>query len=242
MRHIVIASLVFVAAAATAASNAGPPVADAPATPVAIELFTSQGCSSCPPADALLERLQNEPNVIVISRPVTYWDRLGWKDTLAKEDNTDIQRAYASRGGEGAGVYTPQAMVQGVRGLVGSEERQLRAIIAQEKRKPGPAVRAVPTPDGGRSLTIGAGSMVSATVSLVGLKSAAAVRIGRGENGGRTVRYTNVWQGEQEIGRWNGKPATYAISGEMMKSVSGDRRAVVVRVGSAGRIVAARYL
>jgi hypothetical protein len=234
--------LVAVAGVAATAQKSGPSAGETPATPVAVELFTSQGCSSCPPADAILERLEHEANVIVMTRPVTYWDRLGWRDTLAKEANTSLQRAYAARGGEGAGVYTPQAMVMGVRGLVGSEERQLRTMIAQEKRKSGPSVRAVSTADGGRNLAIGEGAAANATVSLVALKSSASVRIGSGENGGRTVRYTNVWQSEREIGRWNGKPATYAISGDIIKSLAGDRRVVIVRAGAAGRIIAARYI
>jgi hypothetical protein len=242
MAKTLIALLIATAAVAAVAQKSGPPAGDGPATPVAIELFTSQGCSSCPPADAILERLEREANVIVIGRPVTYWDRLGWRDTLAKEANTSLQRAYATRGGEGSGVYTPQAMVMGTRGLVGSEERQLRAIIAQEKRKPGPSVRAAATPDGGRSVSVGEGSAANASVILVAVKSRASVRIGSGENGGRTVSYTNVWQGEREVGRWTGKAATFTISGEAMKAFGGDRRVVIIRAGAAGRIIAARYI
>ena len=97
------------------------------AEPVLVELFTSQGCSSCPPADRLAARLAPEPGVVVISRPVTYWDRLGWKDTLARPENTDLQRAYARRTLAGRnGVYTPQTVVDGEFGAVGSQESRLR--------------------------------------------------------------------------------------------------------------------
>ena len=93
--------------------------------PVLLELFTSQGCSSCPPADRLAERLTKEPGLLVISRPVTYWDRLGWKDTLAREENTQLQRAYAARGLAGEnGVFTPQIVIDGNRaGFVPGLER-----------------------------------------------------------------------------------------------------------------------
>ena len=116
------------------AAEAAPPTPPAKMTPVAVELFTSQGCSSCPPADALIEKLAKEPNIIAITRPVTYWDNMGWKDTLGREANTALQRSYAARGGEGSGVYTPQAMVQGEAAAVGSSEAKLRRLCAAEKQ------------------------------------------------------------------------------------------------------------
>ena len=84
---------------------------DGAARPVVLELFTSQGCSSCPPADRLAGILARDPSLLVITRPVTYWDRLGWKDTLARAENTDLQRAYSRRISTGQGVYTPQIVV-----------------------------------------------------------------------------------------------------------------------------------
>src|ERR1700686_693384 len=86
-----------------------------------LELFTSQGCSSCPPADALLGRLADRKDVLALSLPVTYWDMLGWKDTLASEANTRRQKAYAEAMGRG-GIYTPQMIVDGVSDVVGSRE------------------------------------------------------------------------------------------------------------------------
>ena len=126
-----------IAGAASVSAASGPPAAPA-ATPVAVELFTSQGCSSCPPADALLEALAKQPNIVAITRPVTYWDRLGWKDTLAREANTRLQGAYAAKGNAGSGVYTPQAVVQGGDGAVGSDRGGLMRLIAAEKARPGP--------------------------------------------------------------------------------------------------------
>jgi hypothetical protein len=213
-----------------------------PATPVAIELFTSQGCSSCPPADALVEQLAKEPNTIVFTRPVTYWDRLGWKDTLAREENTELQRAYAARGGEGSGVYTPQTVVQGQEAAVGSNQPAVRRLIAAEKAKAGPAIKAVITADGGRSVSITQNGRANATILLVALKGNAVVRIGSGENGGRTVRYTNIVIAETNVGRWSGGTATIAVAGGLMKREGADRYALILREGAAGRIIAARYL
>ena len=233
--------MIAVAALTLLGASAGPP-APVAATPVAVELFTSQGCSSCPPADALFERLVREPNIIPITRPVTYWDRLGWKDTLAREENTALQQAYAAKGGEGSGVYTPQAVVQGGAGVVGSSESKLRSLIAAEKRVAGPDIRAVATADGGRTLSIGPGTKVNANVSILALKSSATVRIGQGENGGRTVRYTNVLLAEEPIGRWTGSAATLSVPGSAMNTPGADRYVVLVRAGTAGRIVAVRYI
>src|SRR5262249_17135831 len=100
--------------------------------PVLVELFTSQGCNSCPPADELLGRLADRPNVIALSLPVTYWDMLGWKDALATDANTRRQKAYAQFMGRG-GVYTPQIIVDGVSDVVGSREGDVDAAIARRQ-------------------------------------------------------------------------------------------------------------
>jgi hypothetical protein len=107
--------------------------AEAGATrPIVVELFTSQGCSSCPPADILLAKLTQKPGVIPLSLPITYWDMLGWKDTLASEANTHRQKAYATAMGHG-GVYTPQMIVDGVSDVVGSRAAQIEAVIAERR-------------------------------------------------------------------------------------------------------------
>jgi len=100
--------------------------------PVVVELFTSQGCSSCPPADALLGKLAQRPDVIAMSLPITYWDMLGWKDTLASEANTRRQKAYAAQMGHG-GVYTPQIIVDGAIDVVGSRAAAVETAIAQRR-------------------------------------------------------------------------------------------------------------
>lgn len=223
------------------AVSASPQPKAIPATPVAVELFTSQGCSSCPPADALVERLAKEPNIVVITRPVTYWDRLGWKDTLARGENTALQQAYDRRGIAGAGVYTPQAVVQGVAGAVGSRESEIRQMISREKARPGPSVRGFVTPDGGRRIEIG-GLGGQANAFLVALRPDVVVRIGSGENGGRTVRYTNVVVAERALGKVSGESATLTITGVQLSGKGDVRHALILREGNAGRIVAARYI
>jgi hypothetical protein len=232
----------LIALAAAASIGASDPPPSTAATPVAIELFTSQGCSSCPPADALLAQMARQPNIIVISRPVTYWDRLGWKDSFGRESNTALQRRYAARGGEGAGVYTPQAMVQGGSAVVGSDRAGLSRLVAAEKASPGPSISAIRSEDGGRSVTIGGAARQSATVSIVALKSEGVVRIGSGENGGRTVRYTNVALDDTVVGRWSGGISSLNISGSIFKTRGADRYAILLRDGDAGRIIAARFI
>jgi hypothetical protein len=110
----------------------GAAIAGSMKRPVIVELYTSQGCNSCPPADELLGRLADRPNVIAMSLPVTYWDMLGWKDTLASDENTRRQKAYASYMGRG-GVYTPQIIVDGVSDVVGSRESDVDAAIARRE-------------------------------------------------------------------------------------------------------------
>lgn len=118
--------------AAAAFLAAGAAHAAGPSRPIFVELYTSQGCDTCPPADALLGKLAQRPDVIAISLPITYWDMLGWKDTLANDANTRRQKAYAAAMGHG-GVYTPQIIVDGVTDVVGSRAAQVEAAIADRR-------------------------------------------------------------------------------------------------------------
>jgi len=127
LRRILAPLLAVCAVLSASAAGAGETV-----RPIVVELYTSQGCSSCPPADALLGRLAQRPGVIALSLPITYWDMLGWKDTLATEANTRRQKAYAAAMGHG-GVYTPQIIVDGVVDVVGSRAANVEAAIAQRR-------------------------------------------------------------------------------------------------------------
>lgn len=210
--------------------------------PVAVELFTSQGCSSCPPADTVQSRILSDPRVVAITRPVTYWDNLGWRDTLARESNTELQRGYASRRIPGAGVYTPQSVIQGSTGLVGGREAAIRQAIADAARQPEAGIAIAAAANGGRTVTLSGRAATDATLRVVALDSGVDVTIGAGENGGRRIHYTNVLVDERTIGHWTGGAAKFAIPAGALSIRGADRYAVIVRQGDAGPILAARYL
>lgn len=226
---------------AAAAVEQGKLVMSAEEAPmVMVELFTSQGCSSCPPADAVAARLARDPNVVVVSRPVTYWDRLGWKDTLAREANTDLQRAYAAHGNANAGVYTPQVVINGEYAAVGSREASIRDLVQQAMTQVAHGAPELSIEDG--KVRIAGKAGLRATVSILALSSRETVRIGRGENGGRSLTYTNVVIDEMPIGQWRGGQASFEIPAEALRVAGADRYALVVQEPRAGRVLAAKYI
>ncbi len=175
--------------------------------PVVVELFTSQGCSSCPPANAYLNELSQErPDLLPLAFHVTYWDRLGWKDPFSLREATARQARYGRRFGDGS--YTPEIVVDGAVGLVGSHRTAVGNAIETAKRESRTAanvsVRTVPE---GISIDIGPGTG-SGTVLLVGFDHGHVTAIGRGENGGRTLEEANVVRSVRPVGRWTGKPVT----------------------------------
>jgi hypothetical protein len=173
-----------------------------------IELFTSQGCSSCPPADARLAELARRPDVIALTLPVDYWDYLGWRDTLARPDFSVRQRAYAHLRGDRA-VFTPQMVVNGVVACVGSDEAAIgRAVERATGERPALPVRVRARADGGvvRVEIDGAGAG-PAGVWLLPVARSREVTIGKGENRGRVATYVNVVRGMIRIGEWAGGPA-----------------------------------
>lgn len=230
------------AASAVPVAPAGARSGDSGSTsPVVIELFTSQGCSSCPPADVLARRLAKDDSLLVITRPVTYWDRLGWKDTLAREENTRLQRAYAAKGNAGSGVYTPQIVVNGGGGAIGSRENDIRSLVRRADRS-GPRITTSTDPGGRMMVRISGKSGHMAGVSLIALSSSETVRIGRGENGGRTLHYVNVVKAERNLGSWRGKPVRLVIPPEHLRISGADKYAIILQRPGAGPIVAARLL
>lgn len=177
-----------------------------------IEMFTSQGCNSCPPADKLVGEYTKDPGIIVLSYSVTYWDYLGWRDTLASPDNTLRQQAYAASRGDRQ-VYTPQAIVDGMYHAVGSDRRDIEAK-AQRARGVSSALPPLSVPvvvasaAGKTNVSIGSeGSkapLSDCRVSLVEFDKERTVSIERGENRGATITYHNVVRSAREIGRWTG--------------------------------------
>ncbi|MBA4044548.1 MAG: DUF1223 domain-containing protein [Erythrobacter sp.] len=218
-------------------------VASPSGEPVLIELFTSQGCSSCPPADKVAAKMAPSPGVVVISRPVTYWDRLGWKDTLAKEANTELQQAYARRGLSGQnGVYTPQAVVNGRFGTVGSRELDVRRGVAHNSGAGNAAIRVNDLGADGYGVGIGGDTAKTAELVLIGVTREVEVAIGSGENGGRTVTYTNALRDETKLASWNGGKASHVVTPEQLKVKGANRYALVLREPGGGPVLAARWL
>ncbi|VAW03136.1 hypothetical protein that often co-occurs with aconitase [hydrothermal vent metagenome] len=226
--------------AATPAKNVGDGIQSS--NPVVIELFTSQGCSSCPPADMLAKRLAKDGNLLVITRPVTYWDRLGWKDTLAREENTRLQRAYARKDLAGSGVYTPQIVVNGGGGAVGSREGDIRSLVRLAKNTAGPSIETTRDERGQVIVTISGKSDYMAGVSLLALSSSENVSVARGENGGRKLHYTNVVKDERTLGSWTGKQIRYTLSNQDLSVDGADKYAIIVQRPNAGFILGAKLL
>ena len=220
------------AIAALALSAASALAADA-AHPLVVELFQSQGCSSCPPANANVLALAGRPDILTLSFQVTYWDNLGWKDTFASPAYTARQWDYASGFHHGS-VFTPQIVVNGRRDGVGADPHELaRLIQAGERGMAGPNLSLR-----GNAVTIAASAAPAkpADVWLVRYDPRIVqVAIKRGENGGRTLPHKNVVHELTRLGAWQGAAETLMIP-------AGDpalRTAILVQAGRGGPILAA---
>jgi hypothetical protein len=232
----------FLGLAIAALALAACPAADAGGRrPVVVELFTSQGCSSCPPADALLSRLADRKDVIALSLPVTYWDMLGWKDTLASEADTRRQKSYASAMGRG-GVYTPQMIVDGNNDVVGSREQAIDAAIAARENDEASIPVELHATHAELHIAVGAGDVgpnPNATIWLFHILSRATVNVGAGENGGRTLTYRNIVRDIKAVGMWKGQPVSLDLPRAEMTSAAHDAVAVVVQQNGYGRVIGA---
>ncbi len=203
----------------------------ATSAPIVVELFTSQGCSSCPPADALLSELKRDTNVLALDFHVDYWDRLGWKDPYSSVAATDRQRRYAALFGTD-GVYTPQIVVAGTSQMVGSNRAAVGAALAAAEDRTSPVVLTIERPAGRLMIHAGAGAG-RATLWLIGFDDHHATPIGHGENAGRTLAEVNVVRSIAEAGRWDGAPLTLGLA-----PPAGERSAVILQSDD-GRILAA---
>jgi len=224
-RATVIASLLI---AACATVQAGEPRAF-------LELFTSQGCSSCPPADKLLGELSGDPSLVAVSVPIDYWDYLGWKDTLASAGHSARQRAYARARGDRQ-VYTPQIVVNGATHVLGSDRTAVeRAITATDRNA---AIMSVPIliSVGGSNLNVKVGASERARAAgevwLCPLAKSVRVEIGRGENHGRTITYHNVVRGWVRLGDWTGTESSWSMPLASIEATDIDAAAVMVQEGT----------
>jgi hypothetical protein len=212
-----------------------------------VELYTSQACSSCPKADALLGRMAKRDDIVTITWNVDYWDYLGWRDTLARPEFTARQKAYAKVLGDGM-VYTPQAVINGIAHVSGGDEA--RVDRALDKGFKAFATSQVPVRlsavDGKLVVEIGAAPQEAAakeaTVWLAPIAGSLEVPITKGENRGKTIVYSNVARGLIPVGTWNGKPMTVKLERHDVMYGDADRCAVLVQQGRGGPIVGAALL
>ncbi len=211
--------------------------------PIVVELFTSQGCNSCPPADALLGQMASaRHDVIALSLPVTYWDMLGWKDTLASDANTRRQKGYAEAMRSG-GVYTPQMVVDGVDDVVGSKEPAVEAAIAQRAADAESVPVALSATPKEIRVVIGAGrGGQDATIWLFHILGKAMVPIASGENAGQKITYRNIVRDVRAVGMWKGQQVVLDLPRADMPSPMHDAIAIVVQEGGYGRIVGAAMI
>ncbi len=172
--------------------------------PVVVELFTSQGCSSCPPANAFLSELaKDRTDVLPLGFHVTYWDRLGWTDPFSLRAATARQARYGDRFGDGS--YTPEIVVDGAVGLVGSHRAAVQAAIETAKAQPLTATDvAITRSESGLAVEVGQGTGTGRLL-LIGFDHEQVTRIPRGENGGHTFVESNVVRSVDEIGKWSGR-------------------------------------
>jgi hypothetical protein len=221
--------------AAALAFALAPAAAIAADRPVVVELFTSQGCSSCPPANAYLNDLvRDRSDVLALAFHVTYWDRLGWKDPFSMEAATERQDRYGHRFGDGS--YTPEIVVDGASSHVGSRRDEVGSAIDAAKRQNRTATTISLARDGGRlTIEVGAGGG-NGKVLLVGFDRDHETAIRRGENGGRTLREFNVVRSVREVGDWQGKPLHISE-----KFPDGEEAAVILQAPN-GRVVGAARL
>jgi len=235
MIRCALIALALVLAVPGAASRAEPTM------PVVIEMFTSQGCNSCPPADLLLQDWAKERSVIVLSLHVDYWDYLGWRDTFGKRGHTDRQQAYARSTGSRQ-VYTPQAVVDGQYPVVGSNRAAVEAAIHNAKRDMHLALNAE-RDAAGRPKRLNIPGFRpwtgEATIWLCLYDKQHDVAVQLGENSGKTLTYVNVARAWQDMGRWTGDPLSVDLATRLDGFDWEAKGAVILVQSSRGPIIGA---
>jgi hypothetical protein len=225
--------------AGLAALPALPRVAAAEGAPVVVELFTSQGCWSCPPADALLGELAGRADVIALAYHVDYWDYIGWKDVFGSPAFTERQQAYAAFMGKRM-VYTPQMVVGGRFDAVGSNRKKVEATIV-EARAAGLTLEVAPLDAVTQHVRVsGPAPAEGATVLAVHFLPQAETVVARGENAGKTLVGYNIVRDIQPLGRFTGGETTY----EIVAAESGEQRicAILVQDDATGAILGAALM
>lgn len=211
-------------------------------SPVVVELFTSQGCSSCPTADAYLIELAKDPDLITLSFAIDYWDYLGWEDTLALDENIQRQRDYNMHLYHGA-VYTPEMVFNGANHAIGSRHKDVARKIEEAKSTRHDTPTPITFEDLGRYLKVALTSEevhdVPCDVYLIPYQETRAVDIKRGENRGRTLTYTNVVRAVRHVGVWMGDPLEIHYDRAQDATLNIDGYTVIVQEPERGPIIAA---
>jgi len=231
---------------AAALHTQGPAIAaDEPLT--VVELFTSQSCYSCPPAEAYLGELAEDENILALEYHVDYWDRLNygrhgrWKDVFSSPEMTERQRAYNAEIRNTRSVYTPQMVIDGRSEAVGSRRREVQNLITQVRRddQPRVAVEVAPAPNGGVTVNVGDVAGGKADVWLVTFVREVTTKVLRGENHGKSLTNHNIVREVRHIGEWDGKWA--AISVTDLKLEDGQGCAILVQDGRDMPVIGAAY-
>jgi hypothetical protein len=222
---------------------------DPPTRPVraVLELFTSQGCSSCPPADKLLKSYVEKKDIMALSLPVDYWDYIGWKDTFASPKNTQRQRAYSSIVTDGP-IYTPQMIINGRADALGSSPRQIDNAIANTADAFAKNRIGVQSWYNEHTMIIQIGGALEpekakqATIWLARIQKVGTARIKAGENRGRDLNYYNVVREMTPIGTWTGRAMTIRLARQAMLFPETEEAAILVQEGAHGPIIGAGWL
>ncbi len=220
---------------------AWPSAAQPSQQPLVLELFTSQGCSSCPPADVLLSKYAERSDLMTLSLSVDYWDHLGWKDTLASPKHSARQKTYAKALGTG-NVYTPQVVVNGAFQAVGSNQAEIDKAIARARKASDRAPVAIKAAVDSKRVVIDVAQATagqqSATIWLAVVSPRVEVKVKKGENTGRMLTYHNVVREITPVGMWNGKATHVELPANALME-AGDRCAVLLQAEDGGRILGA---
>lgn len=212
----------------------GPAAGASAGSPAVVELYTSQGCASCPPADALLAELSERADVIALGLHVDYWDHLGWADAFALPENVARQRRHADRLGEDM-LFTPQMVVGGVRSLVGSRRSEVLAALEAEAARRYPVEVTLEGEAKKLRVAVQGPGDLNGRVLLASWTGPEEITVGAGENGGRSIAYANVLRLWAELGVWTGERAEF----EAMAPMDAAGVAVLVEDPQTGRILGA---
>ena len=204
-----------------------------------VELFTSQGCSSCPPADKIIGDLSKDPSVIALSMPIDYWDYLGWKDTLADSRFSARQRAYSRMRGDRE-VYTPQVVVNGSTHVIGSDRAGIESAIGKSDKDKGVMSVPVTMSLAGKQINVSVAASNEPAIShgevwICSIAKSVPIEITRGENRGQQVTYHNVVRNLLKVGDWTGRSESWTVPIENLTRDGVDGAVVYVQDGSRER-------